>query len=128
MSWKRKRRVIGRNTYYSISTKLRQEQKSNDEFEVMLANLSLEEIIALKLELASKPVNGRLYGFPIWKNLTDIVKDAMFRYAYSATRSQLEAMRFLGLREVDFLKYKKRYSIISYFENDKGDATASTGQ
>ena len=34
---------------YSISKKLKKERKSTEEFEVMLNNLSLEEIIALKL-------------------------------------------------------------------------------
>ena len=51
MSWKRKKTRKGRNTYYSLSKKLRQEKKSNDEFEVMMGNLTLEELIGLKLEL-----------------------------------------------------------------------------
>ena len=82
----------------------------------MLANLSLEEVIGLKLELATKPVNGRLYGFPLWNNLTDIVRDAIFKYTYSATRTQIEAMRFLGLRENKFHILKKKYNPVSYFE------------
>ena len=117
MSWKRKKLRKGRNTYYSLSKKLRQEKKSNDEFEIMLANLTLEEVIGLKLELSTKPVNNRLYGFPLWFNLTDIVRDAIFKYAYSATRTQAEAMRFLGLRPDKFQKLKKRYNPVSYFED-----------
>ena len=107
----------GRNTYYSLSKKLRQEKKSNDEFEIMLANLSLEEVIGLKLEVSTKPVNNRLYGLPLWNNLTEIVRDAIFKYAYSATRTQVEAMRFLGLRPDKFQKLKKRYNPVSYFED-----------
>ena len=117
MSWKRKKLRKGRNTHYSLSKKLRQEKKSNDEFEIMLANLSLEEVIGLKLEVSTKPVNNRLYGFPLWFNLTDIVRDAIFKYAYSATRTQAEAMRFLGLRPDKFQKLKKRYNPVSYFED-----------
>ena len=83
----------------------------------MLANLSLEEVIGLKLELATKPANGRLYGFPLWNNLTDIVRDAIFKYTYSATRTQVEAMRFLGLRHETFHKMKKKYDPVSYFED-----------
>ena len=89
MSCKRKKLRKGRNTYYSLSNKLRQEKRSNDEFEVMISNLTLEEVIGLKLELSTKPVNGRLYGFPLWFNLTDIVRDAILKYAYSATRTQM---------------------------------------
>ena len=117
MSWKRKKLRKGRNTHYSLSKKLRQEKKSNDEFEIMLASLSLEEVIGLKLELSTKPVNNRLYGLPIWFNLTDIVRDAIFKYAYSATRTQVEAMRFLGLRPDKFQKLKKKYNPISCFED-----------
>ena len=117
MSWKRKKLRIGRNTQYNLSKKLRQEKKSNDEFEKMLANLTLEEVIGLKLELSTKPVNNRLYGFPLWHNLTDIVKDAIFKYAYSATRTQMEAMRFLGLRTKEFHRLKKKYDPVSYFED-----------
>ena len=115
--WKRSKTRKGRNTYYSLSKKLRQEKRSNDEFETMLGSLSLEEIIGLKLELATKPVSNRLYGFPLWFNLTDIVKDAIFKYAYSATRTQMEAMRFLGLKENDFYRLRNKYDPISYFED-----------
>jgi hypothetical protein len=108
MSWKRKKLRKGRNTYYSLSKKLRQEKKSNDEFETMLGNLSLEEVIGL---------NGRLYGFPLWNNLTDIVRDAILKYAYSATRTQVEAMRFLGLKQERFQKLKNKYNPVSYFED-----------
>jgi hypothetical protein len=117
MSWKRKRLRRGRNTYYSLSKKLRQEKKINNDFEIMLSNLTLEEVIGLKMEIANRPVNNRLYGLPIWKNLTDIVKDAIFKYAYSATRTQVEAMKSLGLRPDHFHKLKKRYDPISYFED-----------
>ena len=117
MSWKRKKLRIGRNTQYNLSKKLRQEKKSNDEFETMLGNLTLEEAIGLKLELSTKPVDNRLYGFPLWYNLTDIVKDAIFKYAYSATRTQMEAMRFLGLRANSFHELRKKYDPVSYFED-----------
>ena len=117
MSWNRKKLRRGRNIYYSLSKKLRQEKKINNDFETMLAGLTLEEVIGLKMELANKPVNNRLYGLPLWNNLTNLVKDAMFKYAYSATRTQVEAMRFLGLRPDYFHKLKKRYDPISYFED-----------
>jgi len=117
VSWKRKKQRKGRNTYYSLSKKLRQEKRSNDEFETMLSSLSLEEVIGLKLELSTKPVNSRLYGIPIWFNLTEIVRDAIFKYAYSATRTQVETMHFLGLKHNEFHIQKKKYDPVSYFED-----------
>ena len=81
----------------------------------MLANLTLEEVIALKLELATKSISNRMYGFPIWHSLHNIVQDAVFKYAYSATRTKAEAMRFLGLQENWFHKLQKKYGIDDYF-------------
>ncbi len=67
ISWKRKKNYNGKNKNYSISNKLKKERRSNDEFEIMLSSLTLEEVIALKLELSTKPVSNRLYGIPLWR-------------------------------------------------------------
>jgi hypothetical protein len=122
MSWKRIRERKGKTYFYSIANKLRREGKSNEDFEIMLASLPLEDIIALKLELASKPVNNRLYGLKLWQALPYIARDAAVKFVFSASRSQKEAMRFLGMRNSEFSKMKWRYDPISYFtENDKKD-------
>jgi len=124
VNWKRKRNYNGKNKNYSISKKLRKDRKSNEEFEIMLGALTLEEIIALKLELSTKSISNRMYGFPIWHSLHNIVQDAVFKYAYSATRTKAEAMRFLGLQENWFHKLQKKYGIDDYFVEktlDKND-------
>ena len=115
MSWDKKRKIQGKNKYYSISNKLRKENKSHDEFEVMLNNLTLEEIIALKLELAAKAAGGMLYGIPILSSLPYLVKDSVLKYALSATRSKKEAARFLGIKLDHLKKLLKNYDIESYF-------------
>lgn len=119
MSWKKKKYTQGKNEYYSISKKLKREGKISEEFQVMMNGLLLEEVIALKLELAAKAAGGALYGLPLWYSIKDIVKDAIFKYAYSATRSKMEASRFLGLTMREFSEYNKLYKIDSYFEEDK---------
>ena len=111
VNWKRKRNYNGKNKNYSISKKLRKDRKSNEEIEIMLAGLTLEEIIALKLELATKSISNRMYGFPIWHCLHNIVLDAVFKFAFSATLTKAEAMRFLGLQENWFHKLQKKYGI-----------------
>jgi len=116
MYWKRERVYKGKYKNYSISSKLRKEGKSNDEFEAMLSNLPLEDLIALKLEISSRPVNNRLYGVPIWNAITDIVREAVFKFAYSSSRTQGEAMNFLGLPEIKFYELKNRFGIERFFE------------
>ncbi len=122
MGWKRKinrqvpKRHDGTVKNFSISKKLKSELKINEEFEIMLASLSLEEIIALKLELAAKAVNGYMYGIPIWYTLPTIVKDAVLKFSFSAARSKKEAARFLGIDIMSFNNLVNNYRIKSFFE------------
>ena len=52
MPWKKKLKSYqGKNKDYSFRNKLKKEKKLNDSFETILSTLTLEEIIALKLEL-----------------------------------------------------------------------------
>jgi len=114
--WTKKRPISGKNKYYSIANKLRRDRKTSEEFEVMLNNLKLEEIIALKLELATRLVDGKLYGIPILHSLPLIVKDAAIKYALSATRTKGEAARFLGIDSSSFFKLCRKHKIESFFE------------
>jgi len=116
MSWKKKKRLSGKNAHYSVSKKLRKESKSSEEFELMLNNLSLEDVIALKLELATKPFGGKCYGIPLWYSTREIVQDALIKTALSVCRSKRESARFLGLIPQDFRKLLKKYQTESFFE------------
>jgi len=116
MEWVRRKPNKGKYKHYSISNELRKENKSSDEFEFMLANLTLEEIVALKLEISTRPVNNRLYNIPIWKNMVSIVKEAVFRFAVSTTRTNKEAMSFLGLEEIKFYSLKRQFGLERLFK------------
>jgi len=103
--------------YYSISKKLKRDKKITEEFEVMLNNLSLEEIIALKLELASKIIKGKLYGLNIYNNLPVIAKDAAVKYAFSACRTKAAAAAMLGISYRRLMQLQKEYNYSSFFES-----------
>ena len=118
MTWKPKRKLYGKNKHYSVLRKLKRDKKTTEEFEVMLANLSLEEVIAMKLELASRTVGGKLYGLPLWHSLNNITKEAVFKYVISASRTKMEAARFLGITTAYFNRLYKRYEVDSYFNVD----------
>ena len=96
---------IGKNSNFSISRKLKLDGKISEEFEVMLNNLSLEEVISLKLELASKIMKGNLFGFPIIKAMPNIVRDALITFALSATKNLSEAASLLGITIQELKKY-----------------------
>ena len=119
MSWKKQRRLQGKTKNYSLSKKLRLENRSNDEFQI--SQLTLEELIGLKLELASKVLDGRLFGLPVWSSMHSIVQDAMLKWVYSASRTKAEAVRYLGINQSDFKELIKKYKVDDYFSELKVD-------
>jgi hypothetical protein len=110
--WKKKlKEYKGKYSNYSIRKKLRKEKKINSDFEVMLNNLTLEEIIALKLELASLYINNKLYNFPLYKSIKYIIKESLLIFALSATRTTKDAANVLGIRERDIYGEIKKFNI-----------------
>jgi|TARA_R110000824_G_scaffold117940_1_gene270044 hypothetical protein len=104
--------------YYSIANKLKSENKIDERFEIILSSLTLEEIIALRLELAAKSVNYKLYGTNIWQNLPNIVQESVLKYAYSAARTKGEIASFLGINKSSLKKLLKKYNISNYFTKE----------
>jgi len=51
----------------SITNKLKDQGLLSDINIVCISSLSLEELIAVKLELSCSYINNRLYGFDIWR-------------------------------------------------------------
>jgi transcriptional regulator of acetoin/glycerol metabolism len=114
--WYTKRRKSIYNNI-SLSKLLRREKKTTKEFEVLLSGLTLEEIIALKLELTSNSIGGKLYGLPIIHALPRISQEAALMYSMSAAATKMEAARFLGLSRSNFRKLIKKFNLDEYFNN-----------
>ena len=110
----------------SIINKLTHENKLNNSLLVLINNLTLEDLIAIKLELACSHVNNRLYGLDIWNKLGYIIREATLKFAISTTQSKKDAARFLGLDYLAFKKQLQNFEVESFFE-EKGGETASTG-
>ena len=106
---------------YSISKVLREEKRSNEYFEILLNNLTLEELIALKLELGFRAIGFPLHGFPIWKSINYITKEALIKYALCSADSKEEAARLLGIEVIKLFRLIKKYNINKYFEEKAND-------
>jgi transcriptional regulator of acetoin/glycerol metabolism len=115
--------------YSSLLKKLKEEGKINEEFEVFLNGLSLEEVIALKLDLSSRTLKSPLYGLPLWYNLHQIVEDAIIKFAVSTTRTSSEAARVLGLSQRTLFKIMDKFFVYDYFGliKHKGDEKRRRG-
>ena len=99
----------------SIASKLIDDGIASEELLVLFNSISLEDIIALKLELSSKILKNRFYGFDIWRNSGYIVKDALLKFAISNTNSKKNAARFLNLDYSSFSRLIKKFKVDKYF-------------
>ena len=102
----------------SIILKLCQRGQLNDSILTNINNLSLEDLIAIKLELSCALVKNKLYGIDFWSNSCYIIREALLKFAISASRSKKDAARFLGLDLREFNTQYKKYNIESYFKED----------
>ena len=89
-----------------------------DDLLVNINKLSLEDLIAVKLELSANNINNRLYGFDLWKKSNYIMKEALLKFAISTTNSKKDAARFLGLTYVEFKRVSQKYTVKDYFSED----------
>ena len=89
-----------------------------DDLLVNINKLSLEDLIAVKLELSAKNINHRLYGFDLWRQSNHIIKEAMLKFAVSTTQSKKDAARFLGLTYLEFKRVLEKYKVKDYFIED----------
>lgn len=106
-------------TPLSLIKKLREQKKSNEEFEIMLNNLTLEELIGIKLELASKSLGDKFFGLPIYENLVHVVKAAVLYYTASTSNDLWAACSYLGKTQKQFRMLLWLYGIDRFFEIDK---------
>ena len=119
MVWKKRKKYYGLYKNYSVINKFKKEEKINDEVLNYISNLALEDLIAIKLELTTRILGGKYYGFPIWKSLKSMTSDAVLKAAVSICRSKSESARFLGIDYTDFRKLVKKYKTESFFEEDR---------
>lgn len=116
--WKRKFRPYAKRKHYSVVGKLEREGRLDERLQIGINNLTLEELLAVKLELAAKASGGKIYGLPVWFSITDIVRDAVLKFAISATRTKVEAARFLGLSIETFNDYMKTFATKNFFDQE----------
>ena len=100
---------------YSIINKLKDQNIINDQLLVCINRLSLEDLIAIKLELSTNLLNNRLYGLDIWNKMDSITKEALLKFSLSVTKTKADASRFLGITQQNFNRICKTYKV---FENE----------
>ncbi len=103
---------------HSFINIMRNNRRINENFINILSSLSLEEVIALKLEVSIQNINNKLYNFPLWSAMPNITRDALLRYAMSACQSKRDMARFLGIPVNKFNDILKKYKTEKLFNNE----------
>jgi len=122
--WNKKKRKPTKYQNYSTINKFKSEGKITNSDLNTINNISLEDLIAIKLELTTRYLCGKYYGMPLWRITKAAVTEALLKTGVSISRTKKEAARFLGVDYMDFNRYIKKYKIESFFEN--GGVTVST--
>ena len=102
----------------SVILALKAKNLLDDSLLVCINSLTLEDLIAIKLELSARHLNNRPYGFDIWRKSGYIIKEALLKFAVSTTHSKKDAARFLGLTYSEFKKVMRKYKVENYFEDE----------
>ena len=101
---------------YSLISKLRKEKRSDPDFETKISQLSIEEIISLKLELVFISIGDKAYGLHLWKNIDHLIKESIIKFTLSYCGSFNSARRYLGLDIPTWSKLLTKYIPADFFD------------
>jgi len=107
------------NETYNLKNKLLLEGKIDKDFLNKLQFIKLEELITLKLLVATKSLKGKLFNFPILKYSYQICKEAVFKYALSLAKNRKEASLIVGMKKPEMVQYIKEYDLKEEFNYAK---------
>lgn len=99
----------------SIINKLLNNNIINESNLTFIDSMTLEDLIAVKLELSARYINNKLYAFNLLSNTNRLVKEAIIKFAISATQSKMDAARFLGIDYEGLRKLVNEYDLQDYF-------------
>jgi len=128
MVWKNKKKKPTKYENYSIVNKLKSDGKLTTQTINNINNISLEDLIAIKLELATRYTCGKFYGMPVWRITRHTIIDALLKTGLSIAKTKKEAARFLGVDYMDFNRYIKKYKTESFFEEGGEMASTENGE
>lgn len=99
------------NENFDYKKHLLEQKKINKEFLNRIKLLTIEEVLYLKLDSIATSLKGKLFGFPIYKLLPDICKEAIILYALTSTKNKREAANILNINIQGLNSKIKKYNI-----------------
>jgi hypothetical protein len=93
----------------SFISELREEGKVDSPFLDKVSDLTIEELIAIKLECSAKMMRGKLYNFPLWYTLPYMVRDAMMNFVDRNCKTKTDMSNVLGIPYSEFIQIYRKY-------------------
>jgi hypothetical protein len=94
----------------SLILSLKKEGRINEDALNAISELTVEEIIGVKLELSARQTKGKLYNLPIWYTLPNICRDACMKFAFSYCSTKSDMASLLGIPYEYFIELYKKYN------------------
>ena len=102
----------------SVINKLLYNNIINESTLTFIDSMTLEDLIAVKLELSARYINNKLYAFNLLSNTNRLVKEAIIKFAISSTQSKTDAARFLGIDYETLSVLIREYKLKDYYNDD----------
>ena len=90
-------------------SELRKEGRVNEDFLNVVSDLTLEELISVKLELCAKMFGGKLYNLSLWYNLPYIMRESLMNFVNRNCKTKADMANTLGLPYEQFIQMYKKY-------------------
>ena len=90
-------------------SELKRDGRVSEEFLNIVSDLTLEELISVKLELSAKMFNGKLYNFPLWYNLPYIIRESLLNFVNRNCKTKVDMSNTLGIPYEQFIQIYKKY-------------------
>jgi len=90
-------------------SELKREGRVNEDVLNVVSDLTLEELISVKLELSAKMFNGKLYNFPLWYNLPYIIRESLLNFVNRNCKTKVDMSNTLGIPYEQFIQIYKKY-------------------
>ena len=95
----------------SFISKVKKEDRINENFLNIVSDLTFEELLAVKIEMASRLFKGKLYNIPIWITMPRIVKEALLHVTINSCKTKTDMATFLGLTSEQFNEILRTYNL-----------------
>ena len=93
----------------SFTSELREEGRIDSHFLDKISDLTIEELIAIKLEHSAKLMSGKLYNFPLWYTLPYMVRDALMNFVDRNCKTKMDMSNVLGIPYSEFQQIYRKY-------------------